>query len=131
MKNIFFSLVAVLVFSACNVEVENPNALTVDAYWKTEADAQAGLNAVYNTFYKPDVYTRWFWFRTDLTSDEGFSSSPWGELKEWTQFVYNNYDFGEGNRFTYAQSYKAIFRCNQVIANVPGIVMNETKKIRY
>lgn len=128
MKNIFFSLLIVLVFSACNVEVENQNALTVDAYWKTEADAQAGLNAVYNTFYKPDVYTRWFWFRTDLTSDEGFSSSPWGELKEWTQFVYNNYDFGEGNRFTYAQSYKAIFRCNQVIANMPGIAMDETKK---
>jgi hypothetical protein len=61
------------------------------------------------------------WFRFDLTSDEGFSQSPWAELKEWTQFRYNNYNFWEGNAWTYRDCYEAIFRANQVLANVPGI----------
>lgn len=36
---------------------------------------------------------RWLSFRYDLTSDEGWSSSPWIELGDWTRFLYNNYNF--------------------------------------
>jgi hypothetical protein len=93
MKRIIYLLFAVFLLNACDVTVENPNTITTATFWKTETDAQYGINAVYNMFYKPGTYSRWIWFRLDLTSDEGFSQSPWAELKEWTDFRYNNYNF--------------------------------------
>ena len=120
-KLIYILFLSALFFTSCDVDVENPNTTTVESFWKTENDAKNGINAVYNYFYKPDTFSRWIWFRLDLTSDEGYSQSPWAELKEWTQFTYNNYNFGEGNAGTYGACYKAIFRANQVLYYVPDI----------
>lgn len=131
MKKLIYILIAVLAVGACKVDVENPNTITAATFWKTEKDAQYGVNAVYNMFYKPGTYSRWMWFRLDLTSDEGFSQSPWAELKEWTQFTYNNYNFWEGNSWTYRDCYEAIFRANQVLHNVPQIAFaDENNKSR-
>ena len=71
---------------------------------------------------------RWLSFRYDLSSDEGWSSSPWIELGDWTRFLYNNYDFYEGNKVHWEHFYVGIFRCNQVLANVPAIEMDEVQK---
>ena len=71
---------------------------------------------------------RWLSFRYDLTSDEGWSSSPWIELGDWTRFLYNNYNFYEGNNIHWEHFYVGIFRCNQVLAHVPSIEMDETTK---
>jgi hypothetical protein len=125
MKKIFYLFIISTLMSACDVDVDNPNTLTTATYWKTETDAANGVNAIYNMFYKPGTYSRWIWFRLDLTSDEGGSSSPWAELKEWTQFKYNNYNFWEGNAWTYRDCYEAIYRANQVLANVPSIEFND------
>lgn len=93
MKKLLYGLVAGAMLSSCDVSVENPNTMTSETFWKTEADAEKGVNAIYNMFYKPGTYTRWMWFRLDLTSDEGTSISPWAELREWVEFKYNNYNF--------------------------------------
>lgn len=121
MKKIIYLILLITTLSSCDVSVINPNTLTGQTFWKSESDAKFGLNAVYNMFYKPAMYTRWYWFRTDLTSDEGFSASPWAELKDWTSFNYLNYDFAEGNTLQYHSLYQTIFRANQVIVNVPAI----------
>src|SRR5690606_41813258 len=115
MKKFLSIFIALGLLVSCKVDVENPNTITTQTFWKTPQDAQYGINAVYNMFYKPGTFSRWIWFRLDLTSDEGFSQSPWAELKEWTQFTYNNYSFWEGNGWTYRDSYEAIFRANQVL----------------
>lgn len=129
MKKYVYILSLIFLVQACKVEVENPNTITANTFWKTEKDAQYGVNAIYNMFYKPGTYSRWLWFRLDLTSDEGFSSSPWAELKEWTRFQYNNYNFWEGNAWTYRDFYEAIFRANQVLHYIPEITFaNETEK---
>jgi hypothetical protein len=117
--------------SSCEneLDLDNPNALTVDQYWKTESDAQAGVNSIYAMFYKDGLWARWIYFRLDLTSDEGFSNSPWTELADWTRFNYINYNFWEGQVVTWRDTYKAVFRCNQVLANVPNITFqNEDDK---
>jgi hypothetical protein len=121
MKKFIYILLAALIVSSCDVSVENPNTNTVPTFWKSETDALYGVNAVYNMFYKPGTYSRWLWFRLDLTSDEGFSQSPWAELREWTQFIYNNYNFWDGNVWIYRDHYEAIFRANQVLTYVPDI----------
>lgn len=126
-KNIIIAIttICLVLISSCDVELENPNKVTKDTFWKTEKDATYGINATYNMFYKPGTFSRWLWFRLDLTSDEGFSQSPWAELKEWTQFSYNNYNFWEGNAWTYRDIYEAIFRANQVLEKVPPIEFND------
>ncbi len=108
-----------LIFASCEKELDlnSPNDITVDQYWKTESDAQAGVNSIYAMFYKDGLWARWIYFRLDLTSDEGFSVSPWTELADWTRFNYINYNFWEGNAVTWRDTYKAIFRCNATIIN--------------
>lgn len=128
MKRVFnisvcISVVALLV-AGCSktvLDVKNPNTLTEDVFWSTEEDAQKGLNAAYAMFYKPGLWSRWMYFRLDLTSDEGFSGSPWIELADWTRFQYINYNFWEGNNNTWRDTYKAVFRLNQILANVTDI----------
>lgn len=115
---------ALFFFNSCSedeLNLTNPNALTVDQFWKSPSDAEKGVNSVYAMFYKDGLWARWMYFRMDLTSDEGFSKSPWIELADWTRFNYVNYNFWEGHVVTYRDTYKAIFRCNQVLANVPAI----------
>ncbi|MCU7551850.1 RagB/SusD family nutrient uptake outer membrane protein [Chitinophagaceae bacterium LB-8] len=130
-KVIYF-IMPLLILVSCKKEklnVENPNVITEDQFWKTESDAQQGLNAAYAMFYKPGLWSRWIYFRLDLTSDEGFSKSPWVELADWTRFQYINYNFWEGNVQSWRDTYKAVFRTNQVLANVAAIEFaDQTKK---
>lgn len=122
---------AFLSFSSCNEEelnLDNPNALTTDQFWVTPNDAELGVNSIYAMFYKDGLWSRWIYFRLDLTSDEGFSQSPWVELADWTRFNYINYNFWEGNSVTWRDSYKAIFRANQVLAYVPDIEFSDNAR---
>jgi hypothetical protein len=124
-KILIFSVLFLMgLFNSCSektLDIQNPNIPTTDVFWKTPNDAVMGLNAVYTMFYKPGSWTRWIYFRFDLTSDEGTSNSPWLELKEWTRFIYFNYNFWEGNTIEWRDHYKAIFRANQVLAYIEPI----------
>jgi hypothetical protein len=107
------------------LEQANPNTLTKEQFWRTENDAYEAVNSVYAMFYKPGLWSRWMYMRLDITSDEGFSNSPWVELADWTRFQYVNYNFWAGNVNTWRDTYKAIFRYNQVLANVPNIEFSD------
>ena len=119
---------------SCNedlLDLKNPNTLDSGSFWKTEKDADLGINAVYNMFYKQGTYSRWLNYSFDLKSDECTNASPWLELQDWTKFKYVNYDFWEGNYCIWRDHYKAIFRANQVLAYVPEIPFeSELKKQR-
>lgn len=127
-------LLATLVYTSCShdlLDIENPNEPTTGTFWKTEDDAQKGLDAVYSRFYKEGTWMRWLSFRYDLGSDEGWSTSPWNELADWTRFNYVNYNFWEGNNQHWEDFYVSIFRANQVLHYVPEISFtDDTKKNR-
>lgn len=112
------------------LDLDNPNALTTNQFWTSPEDAEQGVNSIYAMFYKDGLWARWIYFRLDLVSDEGFSQSPWVELADWTRFNYINYNFWEGNAVTWRDSYKAIFRANQVLANVPNIEFEDDARKR-
>jgi len=97
------------------LNLNNPNVPTTATFWKNTSDLQLGLTSTYSQFTRRGNWGRWIYFRYDLTSDEGFSNSPWTELKNWTQFLYTNYNFVEGNSLVYKSHYKQIFEANQVI----------------
>lgn len=116
--------------SSSLLDIENPNETTVSTYWKSAEDAEAGVNACYSFLYKEGTWMRWLSFRYDLTSDEGWSSSPWIELGDWTRFQYVNYNFYEGNNVHWEHFYVGIFRCNQVLKYAAEIDMDATRKAR-
>lgn len=131
LKIIFTGFSLLFLISACNKEelvLASPNALTIEQYWKTPDDAEKGVNSIYAMFYKDGLWARWIYFRLDLTSDEGFSQSPWTELADWAKFKYVNYGFWEGNRVSWRDTYKAVFRANQVLAYVPGIEFGDNTR---
>ena len=122
-RNIMVLLISILATSCSEdlLDIDNPNQATSNTFWKTETDAESGINACYSFLYKEGTWMRWLSFRYDLTSDEGWSSSPWNELAQWTNFNYTNYNFYEGNVVHWEHFYVGIYRCNQVLNNVPDI----------
>lgn len=119
MKNkLIYIIICLIGFSSCNedvLEVENPNTINSSIFWNTVDDIQQGLTATYSQFYRVGNWSRWIYFRYDITSDEGYSTSPWTELANWTKFLYSNYDFIQGGHIIYKSHYKQIFEANQVI----------------
>jgi hypothetical protein len=113
-----------------DLNVTNPNQLNSQTFWSTPADAQQGVNAVYNGLLQLGTYLRWQGFTYDIRSDIGYSPSPWTDLANFNKFTFATYDF-DVNHDTWNDTYRTIFRANQVIANVPGINMDPTLRSRY
>ncbi|MEN8157420.1 MAG: RagB/SusD family nutrient uptake outer membrane protein [Bacteroidota bacterium] len=102
------------------LNVSNTDSPTIETFWETERDAEKGLVAVYNALYQPGLYASNLYYRYDIASDEGFSLSSDTELQKWTLFQYDDYN-SESNTSTWGDSYRLIFRANQVLEYVPGI----------
>lgn len=102
----------------------NPNQPLVADFWQTQADATAGLTAAYSALQLPGTYTRWIHFANDIRSDEGYSLSPWTDLANFTRFIQFDYNL-EPTRVIWEDHYRGIFRCNQILAYVPAIKMDD------
>ena len=116
--NILYTMILLLGMCACNedlLNVENRNTINSSTFWNTVDDIQKGLTATYSQFYRVGNWSRWIYFRYDLTSDEGYSNSGWTEMANWTKFSYSNYDFLQGGYTIYKSHYKQIYEANQVI----------------
>lgn len=120
---------ATLLAGCADLTQTDPNQQTTDSFWKTQQDAQLGINAAYRGLQENGTYGRWLQFAYDMRSDIGYSRSPWGDLANFTKSVLGSYDF-EVNREIWQHHYQTIFRANQVIANVPGIQMDATMRDR-
>ncbi|QNE38818.1 RagB/SusD family nutrient uptake outer membrane protein [Hymenobacter sp. NBH84] len=107
----------------------NPNETVTELFWRNDNDAVKGINAAYSGLQQLGTYRRWLNFAYDLRSDEGLSNSPWGELSNFTKFIITNYNF-EVNQNIWRDHYRAIWRTNQVLANVPNIEMDARLKRR-
>ena len=132
MKTYIITLIASLfLLLSCSEEymnVDNPNEPTVEEFGKTANDEERGLTATYSQFTRPGNWGRWIYFRYDLTSDEGYSNSPWTALADWTRFTYSDYNFIQGSSLIYKSHYKQIFEANQVITNAPKVEVNNQEE---
>jgi hypothetical protein len=117
--------------TACtqDLDITNPNAPSTGSFWATQNDAVNGINATYNGLIHNGTYGRWLSFAFDMRSDQGYSTSPWPELAEFTRFVMGSYDF-EPSREIWQHHYQAIFRANQVADMVPAINMDAALRDR-
>jgi starch-binding outer membrane protein, SusD/RagB family len=132
MKKIFIlSILATFVITGCEKELEiaNPNEATVEAFWKNESDAVAGVNAAYSTLHRGAI-SRWMPFYYIVRSDEGRSTSPATDIvNNMDKFLVTDYNFW-GAYDIWKDIYVGVFRANQVLDNVPAIAMDETLKKR-
>lgn len=126
-----FSAVILSGMVACekSLEVPNPNEIAEANFWKTENDALMGVNAIYSNAYRNGAYARWLSVYLNPRSDDGLASTSWAPLKSAVDFTTVDFNF-EAARNIWAHHYRGIFRANQVLANVPGIQMNENLKGR-
>ena len=134
MKNklLYLGLVAISLLTACDrkLDIVNPNQLTAQSFWKTDADALAGVNAVYSTMHRGGI-SRWMLFYYIIRSDEGRSQSPATDIvNNMDQFLITDYNYGNALA-VWNDNYIGVNRANQVIDNVPNIQMDATLRNRY
>jgi starch-binding outer membrane protein, SusD/RagB family len=108
-------VLALLTFSSCKkfLDQEPENSLTGDAFFKTEADANAAIMGVYDALQAcTDKFITWGEFRADLVSPLVNSD-----------VTYPYYQLFENNRVAsiWAAPYNLVGRANIVIEKVPGI----------
>lgn len=131
-KIIIYTIIAAgLVFTGCeeDLDILNPNAPTVDVFWRNANDAEQGVNAIYSTLHRGGI-SRWMPMILTSRSDVGYSASPWADLQNaLDKFIQPDYNFGPVVD-VWRDNYIGIFRANQVLDNVPSIQMDETLKQR-
>jgi hypothetical protein len=129
MKNSTIILLFLLTAGCADkLEQVNPNRLSPEGYYKTEAQAVAAIDAVYNALIIDGAYNRMTPVINDGRSDELMCRSPWDALTTISTFnLRATYDV---NGFAWNAYYQLIYRANQVLENVPPIEMDEALKDR-
>ncbi len=131
MKNILpillFSTVLLLTGCQKKLDITNPNSPNTAIFWKTAADAQGGVNAIYSTYHRVGLCRNEF-FMTIIRSDEGYSTSPNATLiNNFDRFIITDYNLWEIHT-VWEDCYIGINRANQVLDNVPAIEMDDALK---
>lgn len=135
-KQIIYLLTgALLIAASCkkstDLDIPNPNVPDESNFWQTSGDALLGVNAIYGNFYRNGApYSRWLPFYMDIRSDDGYSTSPWNELRSIGALNITQYSF-EVNYDTWWHHWRGVYRANQVLTYVPPIVMDQSLKDRY
>lgn len=129
MKNklLIFSLLISTMIS-CNddiLEQTNPNSITPASFWLTESDAEKGIIGAYSPLSGVRYYGRMFVFASDYRDDivNGYALSP-----RTSAGSFQGTSTGTGTNVVWEEAWKCIVRSNLVLANVPNIEMDETKK---
>ncbi|HDR52439.1 MAG TPA: RagB/SusD family nutrient uptake outer membrane protein [Mariniphaga anaerophila] len=115
-KYFLISLI-ILMQVSCNeyLDLQPPNGLIRDEFWKTKEDVEAVLMAAYESFSKLDRMLFVFGeVRADLI--EGKNNQPWNE-----QLLMENNIYPDNAICSWADFYKVINYCNEVIQNAPVV----------
>lgn len=125
-KYIFKSFCCLALILGCDETLDqtNPNTLTPDNFWQTEADATSAIVGAYSPLSTIFYHGR-IWSGHEISrSDEIFFQ---GDFPSATSIFNTNPT--DGN-FTaaFSEMWKVIFRANLVLQNVPDIDMDATLK---
>lgn len=108
----------------------NPNMATEGSFWQNEADAGAGVNAIYGSLYPDGMYMRCMPILLDGKGDDARSNSPWAAMAQAGRFS-SQPSNPEIYGWAYETLYQGVFRANQAIQNIPNIAIeNEEYKNR-
>ncbi|QES88648.1 RagB/SusD family nutrient uptake outer membrane protein [Rhizosphaericola mali] len=134
-KNIFNTCAATailgLVATSCSKKLDqsNPNLETTETFWKDSSDALQGINAAYAPLLLDGGYMRFSPILLDVRGDDVMSNSGWTAIAQAAKFTLGT-SVADGYGFAFDAYYEGIYRCNQVIKNVPDINMDDDIKNR-
>jgi len=133
-KSILRWTVAVLVtsfgFQSCNKDFTNltpQGSVTNENFWKTESDAIAAVNGLYQHFNNDDLFGRGLFWYVNASDDvvTGRTDAGSAAVRNFTATGAE----GRVNSF-YKRFYEIIQRSNSIIAKIPEITFSEELKNR-
>jgi hypothetical protein len=136
MKTIHKFLIVIIAISltgisSCNLEEYPYGFYSEDNFYKTEEDAEAAVNYIYDATTYIE-YSRTIVFLGDMNTDDmdpkGDAAADTKNLDQWTLSNFKT-NMHLANLFKY--SFIAINRANAVIKKVPDMNINENIKNRY
>ena len=79
---LYVILAAGLFTTGCKKQLDqvNPNQQTSETFWKSQADAIAGVNAIYSSLLPDGGYMRCTPLMMDTRGDDAKSNSPWDQM---------------------------------------------------
>ncbi|MCC9134897.1 RagB/SusD family nutrient uptake outer membrane protein [Pontibacter silvestris] len=127
-KYYFSFLLLALVGCDDKLDIVNPNTQIIADYWQTQDQAQAGVNAIYNSLILDGTYMRMFPTLTDTRGDDITGDTPWLDIAQVGNFTIPT--TSGPVQWIWGAKYQLIWRANQVLDNVPAIEMDEALKNR-
>jgi hypothetical protein len=119
-------LIAVVFLFSCdkNLNKTNPNAPTVQSFFKTSAQLLSGTNAIYTTFHSSELVSREWFFVQDLRSDD--MAAGGGQLEVPRAQMLNGANTADNAVMNSVWNglYTVIHRSNTVIDNGPVVTDN-------
>lgn len=119
-----------------DLELTNPNTLSPDTFFKTEAQVQSAVNAAYANLQTRGLYARNLAFAMDLMSQD---TSPNPQL-EGNKKPFYDFSFNAGNdiiQYYWESCFLGISRANFVLDNeqkinaLPNSVLTQEKKNKF
>jgi hypothetical protein len=122
-----FSFLGIFVLAGCQKLKEDPKAsLTPVTYYKTQADLEAGLAAIYYAYSLDGCFgftnkMTTFFGSDDLTTDPGLNKGPLREYDELSGTAQN------GGLDLY-NAWNAIYQANNLLPVIPGVATTDLEK---
>ncbi|WP_020528707.1 RagB/SusD family nutrient uptake outer membrane protein [Flexithrix dorotheae] len=121
------------VIISCNdeklLDIDNPNAVTVNTFYQTEQDALLGLTSVYASWQARGLCNRMYFFGNDMPTDESLGTNNLQAVLR--QML--DYSWESDNTVIFEMwrdYYQGVSRANRFLAGVADIEMDETLKNR-
>ncbi len=133
---VFSALVLLFSCSADKLELTNPNNLSPDTYFKSAAQVQSSVDAIYGSMQTTGMYNRGMWYGNDNMSHEN-TCNPQQEAdkRQWLNFTM---DATHSLTEAYWNScYRGINKANFVINNaaliseIPDAFLSQVMKDKY
>lgn len=107
--------------SSCKkyLDLTNPNQQTTATFWKTEDDATAAVNAVYQSMYYDGTFMRMAQCALDFRADDVQSPSPWDVLSNTASFKGQNNSIMQ--QWLWIAFYGGVTRANFVLDNIDKV----------
>lgn len=117
-------------------ELTNPSGLSPETYFRTEAQVQSAVNAIYANLQTIGLYTRTYFFAMDLMSREVLGNPQ----LEADKRVYQEWSFDASHppiAWYWDSAYRGVNKANFVINNeerireIPNSLLTEEKKDKF
>lgn len=111
---------------ACENELDlvPQGAPSTGNFWKTAADAKAGVNAIYALYNDDNMYGRGFFWLNNASDDIG--TKPRANAERIKNFIVDGAESDTKN--IWGIHYQIMKRCNDVIRNIPKIALDDKTK---